>query len=33
MFALMAAYTVLAFIAVLFVPRGVGEADTGPGMG
>jgi MFS family permease len=29
MFLLMASYTVLAFLAVLFVPRGVGEADTG----
>ena len=29
LFLLMASYTVLAFIAVLFVPRGVGEADTG----
>ena len=26
----MAAYTVLAFVAVLFVPRGAGEAGTGP---
>jgi maltose/moltooligosaccharide transporter len=30
MFAFMAGYTALAFVAVLFVPRGVGEADTGP---
>jgi MFS family permease len=30
MFLLMAGYTALAFVAVLFVPRGVGEADTGP---
>ena len=30
LFLLMAAYTVLAFVAVLFVPRGAGEADTGP---
>ena len=30
MFLLMACYTALAFVAVLFVPRGVGEADTGP---
>jgi hypothetical protein len=29
----MATYTVLAFVAVLFVPRGVGEADTGPATG
>jgi predicted MFS family arabinose efflux permease len=29
LFLLMAAYTVLAFVAVLFVPRGTGEADTG----
>ena len=27
---MMAAYTALAFVAVLFVPRGAGEADTGP---
>jgi len=31
MFLLMALYTALAFIAVLFVRRGVGEADTGTG--
>ena len=24
------AYTALAFVAVLFIPRGAGEADTGP---
>ncbi|HEY6804926.1 MAG TPA: MFS transporter [Pyrinomonadaceae bacterium] len=30
MFLLMAGYIALAFVAVLFVPRGVGEADTGP---
>jgi predicted MFS family arabinose efflux permease len=30
MFLGMAAYTALAFVAVLFVPRGAGEADTGP---
>ena len=30
LFLLMACYTVLAFVAVLFVPRGAGEADTGP---
>lgn len=29
LFLLMAGYTALAFVAVLFVPRGVGEADTG----
>ena len=29
MFLLMAGYTALAFVAVLFVPAGVGEADTG----
>ena len=29
LFLLMTSYTVLAFVAVLFVPRGVGEADTG----
>ena len=30
MFLLMSAYTMLAFAAVLFVPRGAGEAETGP---
>ncbi|MBC7788707.1 MAG: MFS transporter [Anaerolineae bacterium] len=30
LFFLMALYTALAFVAVLFVPRGAGEADTGP---
>ena len=30
LFLLMACYTALAFVAVLFVPRGSGEADTGP---
>jgi MFS family permease len=30
LFPLMACYTALAFVAVLFVPRGTGEADTGP---
>jgi MFS family permease len=30
LFLLMACYTALAFVAVLLVPRGVGEADTGP---
>jgi MFS family permease len=29
MFLMMAAYTALAFVAVLLVPRGAGEADTG----
>ena len=29
LFLLMACYTALAFVAVLFIPRGVGEADTG----
>ncbi|HEX2270216.1 MAG TPA: MFS transporter [Pyrinomonadaceae bacterium] len=29
MFLLMASYTALAFVAVLLIPRGVGEADTG----
>lgn len=30
LFLLMACYATLAFVAVLFVPRGAGEADTGP---
>jgi len=30
LFLLMALYTGLAFVAVLFIPRGTGEADTGP---
>ncbi len=30
LFLMMTGYTVLAFVAVLFVPRGAGEADTGP---
>jgi MFS family permease len=30
LFLLMSAYTALAFIVVLMVPRGAGEADTGP---
>jgi MFS family permease len=30
LFRMMAAYTALAFVAVLFVPHGAGEADTGP---
>jgi predicted MFS family arabinose efflux permease len=29
LFMMMAVYTALAFVAVLFVPAGVGEADTG----
>ena len=29
-FLVMAGYTALAFVAVLQVPRGTGEADTGP---
>ena len=29
LFLLMACYTALAFVAVLFIPRGAGEADTG----
>ncbi|HKR11317.1 MAG TPA: MFS transporter [Pyrinomonadaceae bacterium] len=29
MFLVMTCYTALAFVAVLFIPRGVGEADTG----
>jgi len=33
LFLLMAAYTALAFVAVLFVPKGSGEADTGEGPG
>jgi predicted MFS family arabinose efflux permease len=33
LFLMMASYTVLAFVAVLFVPRGAGEADTGPDAG
>jgi predicted MFS family arabinose efflux permease len=32
LFVVMAGYTALAFAAVLFVPRGVGEADSGPGV-
>ena len=31
MFLMMATYTALAFVAVLMVPRGAGEAGTGPG--
>ena len=30
LFLMMTAYTALAFVAVLFVPRGAGEAGTGP---
>ena len=30
LFLMMAGYTALPFVAVLFVPRGAGEADTGP---
>jgi MFS family permease len=30
LFLLMACYTALAFVAVLFIPRGAGEAGTGP---
>ena len=30
LFLLMACYTALALVAVLFVPRGAGEANTGP---
>ena len=30
LFLMMAGYTALAFVAVLFVPRGAGEANTGP---
>jgi maltose/moltooligosaccharide transporter len=30
LFLMMAAYTAMAFIAVMFVPRGAGEAQTGP---
>jgi predicted MFS family arabinose efflux permease len=33
LFLMMAGYTALAFVAVLFVPRGAGEADTGPDSG
>jgi len=33
LFLLMAGYTVLAFVAVLFIPRGAGEVDTGPDVG
>jgi MFS family permease len=30
LFLMMSAYTALAFLTVLLVPRGTGEADTGP---
>jgi MFS family permease len=30
LFLMMAGYTALAFVAVLFIPRGAGEAGTGP---
>jgi MFS family permease len=30
LFVMMASYTALAFLAVLLIPRGTGEADTGP---
>jgi MFS family permease len=30
LFLVMASYTALAFLAVLLIPRGIGEADTGP---
>ena len=33
LFLMMSAYTALAFVVVLFVPRGAGEADTGPRSG
>jgi MFS family permease len=33
LFLIMAAYTALAFVAVLAIPRGAGEADTGVGPG
>jgi len=32
LFLMMTAYTTCAFVAVLFVPRGAGEVDTGPGV-
>ena len=32
LFLMMTVYTTCAFVAVLFVPRGTGEADTGPGV-
>jgi hypothetical protein len=31
LFRYLAAYVAAAFVAVLFIPRGVGEAGTGPG--
>ena len=33
LFFMMASYTMLAFISVLLVPRGAGEAGTGPDAG
>ena len=33
LFLMMAAYTALAFATVLVIPRGAGEADTGPAEG
>jgi MFS family permease len=33
LFLMMAGYTAFAFVALLFVPRGAGEADTGPDSG
>ena len=30
LFLMMTVYTALAFVAVLFIPRRAGEADTGP---
>ena len=33
LFLMMASYTMLAFVAVLLVPRGAGEAGTGPDPG
>jgi maltose/moltooligosaccharide transporter len=33
LFLMMAGYAALAFVAVLFIPRGAGEADTGPATG
>jgi len=30
LFLMMAGYTALAFVAVIFIPRGTGEAETGP---
>jgi hypothetical protein len=33
LFAMMATYTALAFVALLFVPQGAGDRDSGPGSG